>query len=196
MSARLLKPAVFVLALLPLARLFVLGFADALGANPIETITRSTGFWTLAMLCITLTVTPLRVMSGWTTPVRLRRMLGLFTFFYACLHLMTWVWFDQWFDIGEMFKDVAKRPFIAVGLASFLLLVPLASTSTRGMMRRLGSRWQQLHRLIYLIAPLAVLHFWWHKAGKNDLFEPMVFAAIVALLLGARVIHAWRRRFG
>ena len=182
------------LALVPFARLVALAYGDALGANPIEAITRSTGWWTLALLCITLSVTPARQLSGWTTLVRLRRMLGLFTFFYACLHLTTWVWFDQWFDIADMMRDVLKRPFIAVGLSAFALLVPLAATSNRAMMRRLGGRWKLLHRSIYLIAPLGVLHFWWHKAGKNDLLEPMVFAAIVGVLLLARLVRVRLRR--
>ncbi|MGE0313190.1 MAG: sulfite oxidase heme-binding subunit YedZ [Lautropia sp.] len=188
-----LKPLVFVCALLPLARLVLLGYHDALGANPVEAVTRSTGFWTLTMLCIALAVTPLRRLAGWPDIARLRRMLGLFAFFYACLHLTTWVWFDQWFELAGMLADVLKRPFIAVGLAAFLLLVPLALTSTRAMMRRLGRNWQRLHRLVYLAAPLAVLHFWWDKAGKNDLAEPMLFAAVVAVLLVFRIVGALHR---
>ena len=139
------------LSLVPFLRLFVLGFQDRLGANPIEFITHSTGFWTLTFLCITLTVTPLRRLTGWQQLVRLRRMLGLFAFFYASAHLVTYVWFDQWFSLEEIVKDVWKRPFITVGFTAFLLLVPLAVTSTNFMMRRLGRRWSQLHRLVYLI---------------------------------------------
>lgn len=180
----------FVVCLLPLARLFALGWFDGLGANPVEFVTRSTGTWTLVMLCATLAVTPLRRLTGLAVLARLRRMLGLFTFFYACLHLTTYVWFDQWFDPLAILLDVVKRPFITVGMTAFLLLLPLAATSTDAMMRRLGRRWAELHRLVYLIAPLAILHFWWHKAGKNDFAEPAIYGAVVALLLAARL---WRR---
>jgi len=176
----------------PFARLWVLGWLDALGANPVEFVTRSTGTWTLVMLCATLSVTPLRKITGLNELARVRRMLGLFTFFYACLHLATYVWLDQWFDAGAILKDVLKRPFITVGMAAFLAMLPLAATSTQAMMRRLGRRWAQLHRLVYAIAPLAVLHFWWHKAGKNDIAEPAVYAAVVAVLLGMRLW--WRGR--
>lgn len=145
------------------------------------------------MLCATLAVTPLRRLTGFAALARLRRMLGLFTFFYACLHLTTYVWFDQWFDPLAILLDVVKRPFITVGMTAFVLLLPLAATSTDAMMRRLGRRWVELHRLVYLIAPLAILHFWWHKAGKNDFFEPAIYGAVVALLLAARL---WRRQRG
>lgn len=145
------------------------------------------------MLCATLAVTPLRRLTGFAALARLRRMLGLFTFFYACLHLTTYLWFDQWFDLLAILLDVIKRPFITVGMTAFVLLLPLAATSTDAMMRRLGRRWVELHRLVYLIAPLAILHFWWHKAGKNDLAEPAIYGAVVALLLAARL---WRRRRG
>lgn len=182
------KALVFALCLVPLARLVFFGFADKLGANPIEFVTRSLGTWTLVMLCATLAVTPLRKITGIVVLARYRRMLGLFAFFYGCLHLTTYVWFDQWFDVSEIVRDVIKRPFITVGMAAFLLMVPLAATSTNAMMRRLGRRWQTLHRLVYLIAPLAVLHFWWHKAGKNALGEPMLYATIVAALLVLRLV--------
>lgn len=186
-----IKLAVFIAALLPLARLIWFGFADRLGANPIEFITRSTGDWTLYMLCLTLAVTPLRRLLQWPWLIRLRRMLGLFCFFYAVLHFTTFFWFDHFFDIAEMWRDVLKRPFIAVGFTAFVLLIPLAATSSNAMVRRLGGkRWQWLHRLIYLIAPLGILHFWWMKAGKNDFAEPLLFGAIVAVLLGARLY--WR----
>ncbi len=191
--ARGVKPLVFVFALVPLARLFLYGYLGALGANPVEAVTRSTGYWALVMLCVALSVSPLRRLTGWHSLAQLRRMLGLFAFFYACVHLLTWIWFDQWFSLTDMVADVLKRPFIAVGLGAFVLLMPLALTSTRAMMRRLGRRWQQLHRLVYLIAPLSVLHFWWQKAGKNDLAEPMVFAAIVAALLAGRAVGASAR---
>jgi methionine sulfoxide reductase heme-binding subunit len=183
-----LKIGVFVAALLPFARLALFAFTDRLGANPIEFITRNTGDWTLYFLCITLAVTPLRRFSKWNWLVKLRRMLGLFAFFYATLHFTTFLWFDHFFDLDEMLKDVVKRPFITVGFIAFLLLLPLAVTSTNGMVRRLGGkRWQWLHRLLYLIAPLGILHFWWMKAGKHDFAQPILFGTIVFLLLGMRV---------
>lgn len=188
-----LKPAVFVLSLLPLARLVAYAGTDRLGANPVEFITRSTGTWALVMLCVTLAVTPLRRLSGWNALVRLRRMLGLFAFFYASLHLAVFLWLEHWFDVAAMLRDVLERPFVTVGFVAFLLLVPLAATSTQRMIRWLGSRWQALHRLVYLIAPLAVLHFWWHKAGKNDLGEPALYALLVATLLASR-LPVFRRR--
>lgn len=189
-----LKPALFALALVPFLRLVVLGYQDSLGANPIEFITHSTGFWTLTFLCITLAVTPLRRLTGWQMPLRLRRMLGLFVFFYAVCHFITYIWFDQWFSLEEVVKDIAKRPFITVGFAAFLLLLPLAFTSTNAMMRRLGRRWGQLHRLIYVIAILGVVHFWWLKEDKNDLSEPWQFAGIVAMLLLFRMLYPrWQR---
>ncbi len=191
---RWLKPAVFLLSLLPLARLFLLGFMGELGANPVEFVTRSTGTWALVMLCLTLAVTPLRRLSGWNALVRLRRMLGLFAFFYASLHFTVFLWLEHWFDVAAMLLDVLERPFVTAGFLAFLLMVPLAATSTQAMVRRLGSRWQALHRLVYLIAPLAVLHFWWHKAGKNDFGEPAFYGAVVALLLAARLVGRRRGR--
>lgn len=196
----LIKAAVFSFALLPFARLFVFAFTDRLGANPIEFITRNTGDWTLYFLCMTLAVTPLRRITGANWLIRLRRMLGLFAFFYATLHFTTFLWFDHFFDIDEMLKDVVKRPFITVGFTAFMLLIPLAVTSTNGMVKRLGAkRWQWLHRAVYVIAPLGILHFWWMKAGKNDFAEPTLFGAIVALLLlmrlyWSRVLPWWERR--
>jgi methionine sulfoxide reductase heme-binding subunit len=184
------KVAVFVAAWYPLARIILFGITGRIGANPIEFITRSTGLWTLVFLCITLAVTPLRKLTGWNTLIRFRRMLGLYAFFYAALHFTTYIWFDKWFDVLAMFKDVGKRPFITVGFAAFVLLIPLAVTSTRGMARRLGRRWQTLHRLIYPIGVLAILHFWWMKAGKHDLAQPKLYAAIMILLLGWR-LGAW-----
>ncbi|MGB7481806.1 MAG: protein-methionine-sulfoxide reductase heme-binding subunit MsrQ [Burkholderiaceae bacterium] len=183
-----IKAVLFVLALGPFARLALFTFTDRLGANPIEFITRNTGDWTLYFLCLTLAVTPLRRLTQWHWLIRLRRMLGLFAFFYAALHFTTFIWFDHFFDLQEMWKDVVKRPFITVGFTCFVLLVPLAATSTNGMVRRLGGRrWQWLHRLVYLIAPLAILHFWWMKAGKNDFAQPILLGTIVALLLLVRV---------
>jgi sulfoxide reductase heme-binding subunit YedZ len=185
----LLKVVVFVLALVPLARIVLLA-GDT--ANPLEFITHGTGDWTLYLLCITLAVTPVRRLSGLNWLLKLRRMLGLFAFFYATLHFITFVWFDHFFDLAAIWKDVRKRPFITVGFAAFVLLIPLAATSTNAMVRRLGAkRWQALHRLIYLIAPLGVLHYWWMKAAKNNIGKPLLFAVIVALLLAVRLY--WKR---
>jgi sulfoxide reductase heme-binding subunit YedZ len=182
-----LKAAIFVLSLLPLARMVWLTASGQL-VEPLEFISRGTGDWTLYFLCITLAVTPLRRITQWHWLIKLRRMLGLFVFFYAALHFTTFLWFDHFFNVEEMWKDVLKRPFITVGFSAFLLLIPLAATSTKGMVRRLGGkRWQWLHRLIYVIAPLAILHFWWMKAGKQDFTQPIIFGLIVALLLGMRV---------
>lgn len=184
----MLKTVLFAAALLPFVRLVLFAFTDRLGANPIEFITRNTGDWTLYFLCLTLAVTPLRRLSGWNWLVRLRRMTGLFAFFYATLHFITFLWFDHFFDLDAMWKDVLKRPFITVGFTAFVLLIPLAVTSTKGMVRRLGGKhWQWLHRMIYLIAPLGILHFWWMKAGKNDFEQPILFGGIVALLLLLRL---------
>ena len=182
-----IKVALFLASLLPFANMAWLTVQGAL-TEPLEYITHQTGDWALYFLCITLAVTPLRRLTGWNWVVRLRRMLGLFCFFYALLHFTTFLWFDHFFDWGEMWKDVLKRPFITVGFIAFLMLVPLAATSTNGMVKRLGGkRWRWLHRLIYVIAPLAILHFWWMKAGKNDFAEPILFGTIVAVLLGLRV---------
>ncbi len=187
-----LKRLLFVLALLPLAVIVVDGFGGRLGANPIETITRASGDWTLYLLCLTLVVTPLRRFTGQPWLLKLRRMLGLFSFFYASLHFLCFVWFDHFFDLTEMIKDVVKRPFITVGFIAFLLLVPLALTSSDAMVRRLGRRWIWLHRLVYVVAVLAILHFWWMRAGKNNFAEPLLFGVIVALLLGIRIVFRWR----
>jgi sulfoxide reductase heme-binding subunit YedZ len=188
-----LKAALFLAALLPFVRLVAFTAADHLGANPIEFITRNTGDWTLYFLCLTLALTPLRRLTKWNWLIRLRRMLGLFAFFYALLHFSTFLWFDHFFDVQEMWKDVLKRPFITVGFTAFVLLIPLALTSTDAMVKRLGGkRWQWLHRLIYLIAPLGILHFWWMKAGKHDFAEPILFGAIVGVLLMMRVYWNWR----
>jgi sulfoxide reductase heme-binding subunit YedZ len=189
-----LKAVVVVLALLPLVRIVWMTVSGRL-VEPIEFITRATGDWTLYFLCITLAVTPLRRLTSWNWLLKLRRMLGLFAFFYAVLHFTTFLWFDHFFDVAAMFSDVLKRPFITVGFGAFLLLIPLAATSTKGMQRRLGGkRWMWLHRLIYLIAPLGILHFWWMKAGKHNFTEPFIVGCVVALLLGGRLYWAWRRR--
>ena len=190
-SKALLKPVVFSLCLLPLAWMVYDGFTGGLGVNPIEAVTHRTGDWTLRLLLATLTLTPLRRLSGWAWPLRLRRMVGLFAFFYACLHLLTYLWLDQFFDWGMILEDVVERPFITLGMLAFLGLVPLALTSTRGMQRRLGRRWKTLHRLVYPVAILGVLHFWW--LVKADVREPLVYALVLAVLLGVRLAGWWRR---
>ena len=182
------KALVFVLALVPLARLAAgaLYFPDWLGANPAELITRATGDWTLRFLLITLAVTPLRRLTGWNWLLKLRRMLGLYAFFYAVVHLSSYVAFDQLFSITDILHDIVKRPFITVGFTALVLLVPLVITSTNAMLRRLGAkRWLALHRLVYIIAPLGVLHFWWMV--KRDVTEPAIYALILAVLLGYRL---------
>ena len=189
------KPVVFVLSLLPFAWLVYGVFTDNLGANPAEYLTRSSGDWTLRFLCITLAVTPLRVMAGIPALARFRRMVGLFTYFYAFLHFLTWAWFDQGFDVGEMTKDIAKRPFILVGFSAFVLLTPLALTSFNRAVKAMGAkRWQALHRVVYAIAGLAILHFFWMRSGKNDYAEVAVYAAILGVLLGWRIWQRVRRR--
>lgn len=182
---------VFVLALLPFLRLVYAVYQDALGANPLEFITRNTGDWALYFLCISLAITPLRKILEWHWLIRLRRMLGLYAFFYVSLHFLTFFWFDHFFDLSDMWRDVVKRPFITVGFVAFVLLLPLALTSNQWMIRQLGGKqWQLLHRLVYLIAPLGVLHYFWMKAGKNLLLQPLLFAALVSGLLGVRLY--WR----
>ena len=183
-----LKALVFVAALVPLARLAAgaFFFPEWLGANPAEFITRSTGDWTLRFLLITLAVTPLRKIAGWHSLASFRRMLGLYAFFYGVVHLASYVSFDHVFDVAEILRDIVKRPFITVGFTALVLLIPLAVTSTNRMVQRLGAkRWLALHRLIYVIAPLGVLHFWWMV--KRDVTEPVIYAAILAVLLGYRI---------
>jgi sulfoxide reductase heme-binding subunit YedZ len=182
-----LKAVIFVLGLIPVAKMAYLTFTGQL-VEPLEHITRGTGDWTLYFLCITLAVTPLRRFTGFNWLIKLRREVGLFSFFYAFLHFMTFLWFDHFFDVAEMWKDVVKRPFITVGFIAFVLLIPLAATSTNAMIRKLGGkRWQWLHRLIYIIAPLGILHFWWMKAAKHNFQQPIIFGSIVAILLALRV---------
>jgi len=186
-----LKSVIFVLALVPFARMVYLTLAGQL-VEPLEFITRGTGDWTLYFLCFTLGVTPLRKLTKWNWLIKLRRMIGLFAFFYVSLHFLAFFWFDHFFDLQEMWKDVLKRPFITVGFIAFVLLIPLAVTSTNGMVRRLGGkRWQWLHRLVYVVAPLGILHFWWMKAGKHNFTQPIIFGLIVAALLLVRVY--WSR---
>lgn len=188
-SISVIKATLFVVALAPFGRLAVLAvwFPDALGANPAEFITRSLGDWCLRFLLITLAVTPLRRFTGWSWLLRLRRMLGLFAFFYGAVHFTSYIAFDHLFDAVAILKDVVKRPFITVGFTALLLLVPLAATSTNAMVRRLGAHnWRALHRLVYPIGALGVLHFWWMV--KKDITEPAIYAAILALLLGYRLV--------
>jgi sulfoxide reductase heme-binding subunit YedZ len=188
-----IKIAVFVLALLPLARLLVGAPLDWLGVNPIELITRSTGTWTLVFLLITLGVTPLRRWTGWNWLLRLRRMLGLFAFFYGCLHLLTYLWLDQFFDFAAILKDIMKRPFITIGFTAFVLMVPLAITSHNAMARKLGGkRWLALHRLVYAVAICGVIHYWW--LVKRDITQPAIYGAILAALLGVRLWWSAREK--
>jgi len=186
MKLKLLKTAIFISSLTPLALLGWFALTDNLGANPIEVITHWTGDATIIFLLITLSVTPLRKISSWNDAVKFRRMLGLFAFFYACLHFTTYIWLDQFFDVQSMIKDVAKRPFITVGFTSFVLLIPLAVTSTAAMVRRLGKRWQKLHRAIYVIAAAGVIHYWW--LVKKDIRWPLIYGGFLTALLGYRFV--------
>src|SRR2546430_10200552 len=186
---RWLKPVIFLACLGPLARLAWKGFHGMLGANPIEVITHSTGDWTLIFLLVTLSVTPLRKLTRQYWLIGLRRMIGLFAFFYGCLHLTTYVWLDKFFDVHEMLADIAKRRFITAGMTAFTLLIPLAVTSTKGWIRRLGGRrWQRLHQLIYFSAIAGVIHYIW--LVKADLRKPLRYAAILGALLAYRLV-AW-----
>ena len=185
--ARYFKPIIFVACLAPLGRLVWRGFHADLGANPIETITHGTGDWTLIFLLLTLSITPLRRLTHQYWLINFRRMIGLFAFFYGCLHLMTYVWLDKFFDVHAMLTDIAKRKFITVGFTGFVLLIPLALTSTTGWIRRLGGkRWQALHRLIYLSALAGVIHYWW--LVKADIHKPLEYAIVLGLLLSYRVV--------
>lgn len=186
----IIKPMVFMVCLLPFGMLAYGAVMNDLGVNPVETLTFETGQWTLRFLLITLAVTPLRKITGQTWLIKLRRMLGLFAFFYVCLHFTTYIWFDQYFDWDAIVKDIPKRPFITVGFAAFLLLIPLTITSTNKMMKRLKRNWTKLHSLIYVIVVLGVLHFLW--LVKADTREPLIYAGILLVLLGYR---AYQQRF-
>ena len=189
LNSRWSKPAVFLLCLVPLGLLGWHALHGGLTANPIEFITHATGDWTLRFLVITLCVTPLRKILGLPELIRFRRMLGLFAFFYACLHFTTYIWLDKFFDLSEVWKDVAKRKYITVGFTAFVLLIPLALTSTAGMIRRLGGkRWQMLHRLIYVSAALGVVHYYW--LVKSAVIKPLTYGAIVAVLLLWRLLDS------
>ena len=183
--AQIIKPIIFILCLLPLFLLFTNFYMDELGANPFEVLTRSTGEWTLRFLLLTLAMTPLRHITGSVWPLRMRRMLGLFTFFYVCVHLLTYILLDHFFDWSEIVNDIIKRPYITFGMLAFTFLIPLALTSTKNMMRRMGRRWKSLHNLIYIIAILGVLHFL--LLVKADLREPVIYALILFGLLFVRV---------
>jgi methionine sulfoxide reductase heme-binding subunit len=188
------KVVVWGLCLLPAARLVQRGLAGRLTANPIEYVTLQTGWWALLLLMLTLAISPLRRVTGWNRIIRLRRLVGLFAFFYATLHLLTYVTLDRFFDFSEIGDDILRRPYITVGFLAFLMLVPLAVTSTRNWVRRLGRHWQRIHWLIYPAAALAVLHFYWKKSAKADIAEPLTFAGILAALLLARfATWLWRR---
>lgn len=186
-----IKVALFCAALLPLARLVWLAATDDLGANPVEFVIRSLGTWTLVSLLATLSITPIRLITGIAWPVQLRRMLGLFAFFYASLHLLAYAGLDQWFDWRAIAHDIVKHPYVVVGFSAFLLMIPLALTSNRASIRRLGQRWQALHRLVYLIATLGVIHYWW--LVKKDVSEPVVYALVLVLLLGVRLYSRYSR---
>ena len=188
------KPLVFVLCLLPFAWLFYSALTNQLGANPAEALIRSMGDWTLRFVCIVLAVTPLRVISSTPALARFRRMLGLFAYFYVFSHLLSYSWFDMGFDVPEIARDIAKRPFILVGFSGFLLLTPLAATSFNAAIKAMGARrWQWLHKLVYLVAGLGLLHFFWMRSAKNNFAEVFVYAAIIAVLLGWRVYHFWKK---
>ena len=182
-----LKPFLFLLGLFPLGRWVWLGFNDGLTANPAEFLTRSAGTWTLVCLLVTLSITPIRQALKQPALVRLRRMCGLFAFFYCTLHMLAWSGWDQGFELTDMVSDIAKRPFILVGATAFLLMSLLAMTSNQFSMKRLGKRWQRLHQFIYLIGGLAILHYWWHKAAKHNFQTVSIYAAVLFLLLAWRV---------
>lgn len=182
-----IKAFVFLACLIPLARLFWLGFNDDLSANPVEFVERSTGFWALFILLCTLALTPIKLITGRVWQIQLRRMLGLFMFFYACLHITTYVWLDYSFNWADITKDIIKHPYVLVGFSAFILTIPLAVTSNNAMVRRLRERWKKLHQLVYLIAILGVVHFWW--LVKKDIREPLLYAIILAALLVIRLYY-------
>jgi sulfoxide reductase heme-binding subunit YedZ len=189
------KPVFFSLAMLPFAWLVLAAVMDWLGANPAEALERSTGDWTLRMLCVVLAITPVRTVLSLPALARFRRMLGLYAYFYAALHLLAYSWFDMGFELADIAKDIAKRPFVLVGFAAFVLLTPLALTSFNRAIRALGGRrWQLLHRLVYAVAVLAVVHFFWMRAGKNNFAEVAVYAVILGSLLSWRLLRFLRKR--
>ncbi len=192
LSHRAVKPLLFMLALLPFASLFYGALSNGLGPNPAEALTRGTGDWTLRFLCLTLAVTPLRQITGWVAMARWRRMLGLYAFFYGLLHFLCYAWLDMGFDVADIVRDIPKRPFVLVGTLALLLMLPLATTSFNRAIKALGAaHWRQLHRLVYAVVLLGLLHFFWMRSAKNNFGEVAVYAAIVALLLGWRI---WKLR--
>ena len=191
--AFLIKPLVFILCLLPFVLLFWQALNDGLGTNPVETLTHETGQWALRFLLIALLVTPLRRITKINWLIKLRRMLGLFAFFYATLHFITYIWLDQFFDWQEILIDIPKRPFITIGFVSFMLLIPLAVTSTNAMQRRLKKKWKLLHRLVYIIPVLVIIHFIWSL--KADYSEPFIYAVIFFILMLMRSAHAGKKRY-
>jgi len=193
MNIILVKRIVFVLGLIPLLRLFILGYLGDLTANPIEFITRSTGTWTITFLCMTLAMSPLRWITGFSQWVQLRKTLGLFTFFYGFFHFTIWYWLDHNLNFLAMISDVIKRPFIAMGFIAFVIMSLLAITSNQTAMRLLGGKWKMLHRFIYLIAILAVIHYFWHKEGKRDFTVVYIYTGIIFSLLFIRI--PWIKRF-
>ena len=194
LSSRYAKPIAFVLGVLPFIWLLTAAVMDWLGANPAEALERSSGDWTLRMLCVVLAITPLRTIAKLPSLAKFRRMAGLFVYFYAVLHLLAYSWFDMGFDVAEIVKDIIKRPFILVGFIAVVLLTPLALTSFNRAIKALGGkRWQLLHKLVYVVAILAVVHFFWMRAGKNDFAEVAVYAVILGSLLGWRVAQAIKK---
>lgn len=194
LQAKAAKPLLFVACLLPFAWLLAGAINNTLGPNPAEALIRGTGDWVLRFLCLTLAVTPLRQATGWHGLARFRRLLGLYAFFYGLLHFLGYAWLDMGLDLAAIVRDIPKRPFILVGTAALLLMLPLAATSFNRAIKALGAaRWQRLHKAVYALALLGLLHFFWMRAGKNDFGEWSVYAAIVALLLGWR-LWKWRQR--
>ncbi|WP_299876523.1 sulfite oxidase heme-binding subunit YedZ [uncultured Cocleimonas sp.] len=187
--SRILKPSLFVLLLLPAIYYGWGVWQDALGANPLEAVIRGLGDWGLRILLLTLAISPLRRLLNWAQLLRLRRMIGLYAYFYVVLHLLGYLWFDQFFDWEEIWFDILERPFITVGMVAVILLTPLAVTSTKGMIKRLGKKWKKLHMLIYPISMLGVLHFWWMV--KLDITEPVIYAAILTILFGERLFNKY-----
>jgi sulfoxide reductase heme-binding subunit YedZ len=189
------KPLLFAVCLLPLARLFYGAFTDTLGPNPAEALIRGTGDWVLRFLCLTLAVTPLRQWTGLHALARFRRMLGLYTFFYGVLHFLSYAWLDMGFDVDDITHDIAKRPFILVGFTALMLMVPLAATSFNRAIKALGAaRWQALHRVVYVVVLLGLLHYFWMRAAKHNFADWSIYAVIVSVLLGWRVWKAVQSR--
>lgn len=187
-----IKLGVFFVSLIPLLKLVIAAFTVGLGANPIEKITHETGYWTLAFILLGLAITPIRHLSGWNWVVRLRRMLGLFAFFYACLHFLNYLVIDQFFDWDAIVEDVIKRPYILVGSLAFLILIPLAITSNDSLIRKLGGKtWRSLHKLVYISAILGVIHFCW--LVKKDLTNPLIFAVLLSILLLFRFVYSYQK---